>query len=79
MWDGGDVAALRDLERALALDEDDDDLPVEWVAMDTALAAAPLASGHVLVVGRPGGSSFRPSEIARLGYLTGILRTLHAG
>ena len=76
MWEGGDVAVLRDVERAVALD--DDEVPAEWTAMDTALAAAPLSSGHVLVVGRPGGPSFRTSEIARLGYLTGILRSLHA-
>lgn len=78
MWEGGEVPALRDLERVTPLD-DDDEVPPEWTALDTALAAAPLSSGHVLVVGRPGGPSFRPSEIARLGYLTGILRTLHAG
>lgn len=77
MWDGTDVPAVRDLERATSLD--DDEVPAEWTAMDTALAAAPLAPDHVLVVGRPGGPSFRPSEIARLGYLTGILRSLQAG
>lgn len=76
LWDGGQVGAVCSLERATALE---DDLPEEWTAMDTAVAAAPLASGHVLVVGRPGGPSFRPSEIARLGYLTGILRSLNAG
>lgn len=79
MWEGGRVEALCGLERATALDDDDDTLPAEWLAMDTALAAAPLPGETVLVVGRPGGPSFRPSEIARLGYLTGILRTLQAG
>ena len=79
MWAGGDVPALCDLERVAALEEDDDEVPPEWTAMDTALAAAPLNAGHVLVVGRPGGPSFRPSELARLGYLTGILRSLDAG
>ncbi len=79
LWDGGQVSALSDLERVTALDYDDDEVPAEWTAMDTALAAAPLNADHVLVVGRPGGPSFRPSEIARLGYLTGILRSLHAG
>ncbi|WP_354054439.1 amino acid-binding protein [Dietzia sp. 2505] len=77
MWEGGEVPVLCGLERVTALD--DDGVPAEWTAMDTSLAAAPLNSGHVLVVGRPGGPSFRPSEIARLGYLTGILRTLDAG
>ncbi|HHX85769.1 MAG TPA: amino acid-binding protein [Actinomycetales bacterium] len=76
LWEGDDVPALEGLEHATGLDEST--VPEEWTSMDTALAAAPLAFGHVLVVGRPGGPSFRPSEIARLGYLTGILRTLHA-
>ncbi|GLB62469.1 amino acid-binding protein [Dietzia sp. NCCP-2495] len=78
-WESGRVDALRGLERAVALVDDDDTVPAEWSAMDTALAAAPLPAGHVLVVGRPGGPSFRASEIARLGYLTGILRTLRTG
>ena len=78
MWDGGEVPVVCGLARVTAL-SDDDEVPAEWTAMDTALAAAPLNAGHVLVVGRPGGPSFRPSEIARLGYLTGILRSLHAG
>lgn len=78
LWAGGEVPALRDLEHVTALD-DDDDIPAEWTAIETALAAAPLAGDHVLVVGRAGGPTFRPSEIARLGYLTGILRTLQAG
>lgn len=79
MWEGGRVDALCGLERAIALGDDDDTVPAGWLAMDTALAAAPLPADHVLVLGRPGGPSFRPSEIARLGYLTGILRTLLAG
>ena len=77
MWEGGEVSVLCGLERVTALD--DDGVPTEWTAMDTSLAAAPLNSGHILVVGRPGGPSFRPSEVARLGYLTGILRSLDAG
>ena len=79
MWEGGEVSVLCGLERVTALDDDDDGVPAEWTAMDTSLAAAPLNSGHILVVGRPGGPSFRPSEVARLGYLTGILRSLDAG
>ena len=45
--------------------------------MNTTLAAAPL--GHyrpALLLGRPGGPEFRPSEIARLGYLAGIVATV---
>lgn len=77
MWEGAGVPALVGLERAVGLH--DDDVPATWRAMDTSLAAAPLVPGHVLVIGRPGGPSFRPSEIARLNYLTGILRSLRAG
>lgn len=76
-WEGSGVPALDGVDRAVELD--DDEVPEQWRAMDTALAAAPLVRGHVLVVGRPGGPSFRPSEIARLNYLTGILRSLRAG
>ena len=45
--------------------------------MDTTLAAAPLGDQHTAVVlGRPGGPQFRPSEVARLGYLAGIVATI---
>jgi hypothetical protein len=45
--------------------------------MATTLAAAPLGDQHTAVVlGRPGGPAFRPSEVARLGYLAGIVATI---
>jgi hypothetical protein len=45
--------------------------------MDTTLAAAPLGDPYVAVMlGRPGGPLFRPSEMARLGYLAGIVATI---
>jgi hypothetical protein len=45
--------------------------------MDTKLVAAPLGEPQIAVLlGRPGGPDFRPSEIARLGYLAGIVATL---
>jgi hypothetical protein len=45
--------------------------------MDTTLAAAPLGEpATALVLGRPGGPEFRPSEVARLGYLAGIVATI---
>lgn len=68
-------AVLRDLERATALDPAG--VPDSWSALDTVVAAAPLDRGRVLVIGRIGGPDFRPSEIARLGYVAGILRSLH--
>jgi hypothetical protein len=45
--------------------------------MDTTLAAAPLGDhGTAVLLGRPGGPKFRPSEVARLGYLAGIVATI---
>ncbi|QNG19281.1 amino acid-binding protein [Rhodococcus triatomae] len=65
------------LEKATALDGDADWVPQVWQDMNTTLAAAPVgSSGQVLMLGRPGGPEFRPSEIARLGYLAGIVGTV---
>lgn len=62
---------------AAALDDSADWVPQLWRDMDTTLAAAPLGDEHTAVVlGRPGGPEFRPSEVARLGYLAGIVATL---
>jgi hypothetical protein len=48
-----------------------------WRDLDTTLVAAPLgAPDLVVMLGRPGGPEFRPSEVARLGYLAGIVATL---
>lgn len=65
------------LDAAKALDAEADWVPQVWRDMDTTLAAAPLGGHHVAVVlGRPGGPAFRPSEVARLGYLAGIVATI---
>ncbi len=65
------------LDLPTALDGDASWVPGVWRDMDTTLAAAPLgSSGTVLVLGRPGGPEFRPSEVARLGYLAGIVATV---
>ena len=65
------------LDRAEALDGDAEWVPQVWRDMSTTLAAAPLGDPHVAVVlGRPGGPHFRPSEVARLGYLAGIVATI---
>ncbi|OBI71309.1 amino acid-binding protein [Mycobacterium sp. E740] len=65
------------LERARALDGDADWVPQLWRDMATTLAAAPLGDPRTAVVlGRPGGPLFRPSEVARLGYLAGIVATI---
>lgn len=65
------------LDRARELDATQDWVPQLWRDMDTALAAAPLGDTLTAVVlGRPGGPGFRPSEVARLGYLAGIVATI---
>ena len=65
------------LEKPTALDGEAEWVPQIWKDMDTKLAAAPLGhTGTVLLLGRPGGPEFRPSEVARLGYLTGIIATV---
>jgi hypothetical protein len=65
------------LEHAEALDGTAEWVPSVWRDMDTALTAAPLGDpGTAVVLGRPGGPLFRPSEVARLGYLAGIVATI---
>jgi len=65
------------LGHAEALDASADWVPQVWRDMDTTLAAAPLGEPHTAVMlGRPGGPLFRPSEVARLGYLAGIVATI---
>jgi hypothetical protein len=65
------------LDHAAALDGTADWLPQVWRDMDTTLAAAPLGDPKCAVLlGRPGGPEFRPSEVARLGYLAGIVATI---
>lgn len=65
------------IESAEALDATADWVPQVWRDMDTTIAAAPLGDPRTAVVlGRPGGPAFRPSEVARLGYLAGIIATI---
>jgi len=65
------------LDTAKALDGEAEWMPQVWRDMNTTLAAAPLGDAHTAVVlGRPGGPEFRPSEVARLGYLAGIVATI---
>jgi hypothetical protein len=65
------------LDHAKALDGTADWIPQIWRDFDTTLAAAPLGDHRTAVMlGRPGGPAFRPSEVARLGYVTGIVATI---
>lgn len=72
-----DSAPWLPLQHAAALDDTADWVPQFWRDIDTTLAAAPLGDPHTAVMlGRPGGPAFRPSEVARLGYLAGIVATI---
>lgn len=65
------------LDKPAALDGSAPWVPPLWRDMHTTLAAAPLGDpGTAMVLGRPGGPEFRPSEVARLGYLAGIVAGL---
>jgi hypothetical protein len=65
------------LAQASALDGTAAWVPQVWRDMDTTLAAAPLGDpGTAVVLGRPGGPQFRPSEVARLGHFAGIVATI---
>jgi hypothetical protein len=65
------------LQHAEALDGAAEWVPQVWRDFDTTLAAAPLGDHHTAVMlGRPGGPDFRPSEVARLSYLSGIVATI---
>lgn len=66
------------LTRAIAVDPAVHEVPQPWTELDTELAAAPFgpSTPHALVVGRPGGPAFRPSELARLAHLAGIVTTI---
>jgi hypothetical protein len=72
-----DAAPWLPLDQAESLDGSADWVPQVWRDMDTTLAAAPLSDRRIAVLlGRPGGPHFRPSEVARLGYLAGIVATI---
>ena len=65
------------LAKAIVVDPAVHWVPESWSSLDTELAAAPIgASAQALVVGRPGGPVFRPSEVARLTHLAGIVTTV---
>ncbi|BBC17337.1 hypothetical protein JK2ML_1704 [Mycobacterium leprae Kyoto-2] len=64
------------IERAAPLDGTAEWVPQSLRDMNTTMIAAPLGDPHTAVVlGRPG-PEFRPSEVARLGYLAGIVATM---
>lgn len=79
-WPGTAIAPLFPAPRTVGNEPGEDDaawLPDVWRRRDIALAAAPIGQdGPVLLVGRNGGPQFRPAEVARLGYVAGIVATV---
>ncbi|MHA6796048.1 ACT domain-containing protein [Pseudonocardia bannensis] len=70
------------LSKAIVLEPHLHWVPDPWRDLDTELAAAPfgpVSAAQALVVGRPGGPAFRPSELARLSHLAGIVTTVLGG
>jgi hypothetical protein len=71
-----DSAPWLPIEQASTLDGNAEWVPQSWRDVDTTMVAAPLGDTRTAVVlGRPG-PEFRPSEVARLGYLAGIVATM---
>ena len=67
------------LAQACRLDPAQPWVPERWEALGTDLAAAPVGRPDLVVlVGRPGGPLFRPSEVHRLNHLAGIVATVQA-
>ncbi|OHR23634.1 amino acid-binding ACT domain protein [Corynebacterium sp. HMSC061H03] len=56
------------------LDPDEETwLPEDWTVMDSSIAATPMGKGLVLVIGRPGGPDFLPTEVEHLGRIGTIV------
>ena len=65
------------LHAARRLDHEDAWVPPSWRVLGMELAAAPVGSPDcAILVGRPGGPTFRASEVLRLAHLGGIAATV---
>ncbi|WP_050997251.1 MULTISPECIES: ACT domain-containing protein [Frankia] len=65
------------LDRARRIGPAEGTFPPRWEAVSMELAAAPVGGDRlVILIGRPGGPAFRPSEIDRLAHLAGIAASL---
>jgi hypothetical protein len=65
------------LHRATTLDSEDPWVPLPWRELGTELAATPLGgTQRTLLIGRPGGPTFRAAELARLEHLAGIVAVI---
>ncbi|CAN5125925.1 amino acid-binding protein [soil metagenome] len=67
------------MDQAAVLDPDEAWVPEAWSTLGTAMMAAPLGPQRAVLVGRPGGPEFRPSELLRLAHLAGIAATVADG
>ncbi|WP_448851104.1 amino acid-binding ACT domain protein [Corynebacterium sp. 335C] len=62
------------VETARHLDPETEDwIPGSWALMDASLAGAPMGDGYTLILGRPGGPDFLPSEVEHLGRIGAIV------
>ena len=65
------------LPSARRMGSDEDWVPEPWDVLGVEMAAAPVGSPtRVVLVGRPGGPTFRASEVLRLAHLAGIAATV---
>ena len=72
--DDGRTLAEPPVDSARRLDVDNEQwIPASWTLMESSLAAAPMGKGWTLVIGRPGGPDFLPSEVAHLGRIGDIV------
>ncbi|WP_295627110.1 amino acid-binding ACT domain protein [uncultured Corynebacterium sp.] len=72
--DDGRTLTEPPVDSARRLDSENEDwIPRSWTLMESSLAAAPMGKGWTLVIGRPGGPDFLPSEVAHLGRIGDIV------
>ncbi|MFD5867327.1 amino acid-binding ACT domain protein [Corynebacterium sp. NPDC060344] len=72
--DDGRTLAEPPVDTARRLDgENEPWIPESWTLMESSLAAAPMGKGWTLVIGRPGGPDFLPSEVQHLGRIGDIV------
>lgn len=72
--DDGRTLAEPPVDSARRLDTENEAwIPESWTLMESSLAAAPMGKGWTLVIGRPGGPDFLPSEVAHLGRIGDIV------
>lgn len=75
--DDGRTLSEAPVNTPLSLDPERDHwLPESWTVMDSSIAATPMGDGLLLIVGRPGGPDFLPSEVEHLGRIGRIVSAI---